>query len=571
MQTQERLIHTNTHDSFTLETPSYCNEQQIAENMNTRKDTCQQRMDDDKQDTVIIWHEPGKFWSTFSNWTWCWSFCPFFYTNNNHNHKTLCIDDEDDPITPSVTSDEQSSLGENEEQVRALTTIDNVVPVIRQPPPIQVQTTWSSNPETHPSIVYIYNIPSNTTNRPSIMHLSDRLTSVDTLTVSGDERDDDSDSNDEEEDNDVPPPPPPPPFLRNQVPPRPPLRSVTSTSSNVMVTRPPLVSCRTATFGSCTTQSSRHRRSIRTVSPQDVASVYGNNDYNDDDTILSEASPFPQLDDGESLSSKEDDLSVAKSKSSLPPPPPPPELVNASEGTTTLQEDEEWMEAWMQDWISGAPIVDGGELETRQHTPKQERHDEICDSSSSHEARYLPKSLRLEQSLVSSVAGGDGKIVFAAWLLFVPDNGPIPTTPSRRDVIHLMIVEGIPKLFLARSDGEMTTLDVTRNMRVSICDISKSHGRGVTITSNDGTLLGTLVPISLPQVMFDENDSLVDDDEFQHLAYLSIAPFCKNTSPKNKNSWRHSAYHQEYAPMAQLEAAMHLLFVLDCFVKTTSL
>ena len=103
----------------------------------------------------------------------------------------------------------------------------------------------------HLLIVYIYNLPKN---QPSVIQLSDRLTSIDTLTVSDGDDDDDSSS-----DNDVPPPPP---IYRN-APPRPPLHA--TNSSNNMA-RPTLMASRTLTFGSCTTQSSRHRRLRQTVS-----------------------------------------------------------------------------------------------------------------------------------------------------------------------------------------------------------------------------------------------------------------------------------------------------------------
>lgn len=548
-------------------------------------------------DTVVYWDEPISFWSMFTHWTWCWSFCPLVPDDNNNNNnnnskkkKSPC----DELATPSVTSDEQS-ISDDDDNIKALndqdqvrlTTIDNIVPVIRQPPPVQVQTTWSSEPQTHPSIVYIYNLPKNTTTtRPSILRVSDRLTSVDTLTVSGDEHEA---SDDDDDDYSLEEVPPPPPLIHRNVPPRPPLHATTSTAAaanNAVLSlsqRPDSVCRRTTTFGSCTTQSSRHRRSTCTVSPEDVKAVFVEGHYNDDDTILSEATPFAQLEEHTSplvhpKKSPTDNNNNNKTMEQQEPrehssSPPLPKLVTASVETTSLEEDEEWMETWMQAWVSGAPTIPGAEAETRRRQDIVEPQEEVIDicSLQQEESTYLYKCLSLEQSLLSIHGGSE--VVFGGWVCYHVPNGSatIASIPSRHDVVYLVLLQDVPTIFLARADGRLTTIDVTPRMRVAIQDISKSHGRAV-ILQQDGLHTGTLLPILLSSSMMDEKDMLVGVDEFQELAHRTIAPFCRPTD-KNKsssNDWQHSEYHQEYAPTAQLEAAMHLMFVMDCWMTKMS-
>jgi hypothetical protein len=127
----------------------------------------------------------------------------------------------------------------------------------------------------------------------------------------------------------------------------------------------------------------------------------------------------------------------------------------------------------------------------------------------------------------------------------------------------MILLEDIPKIYLARDkDQDMSTIDVSPRMRVEMKDISKSHGRGV-IVRQDGIVHGTFLPISLPSYMF-KNHSLVEQDEFEDLAHCTMAPFRRDSTPSSQ--WCQTEYHQEYAPIAQLEAAMHLLFVMDSWM-----
>jgi hypothetical protein len=140
----------------------------------------------------------------------------------------------------------------------------------------------------------------------------------------------------------------------------------------------------------------------------------------------------------------------------------------------------------------------------------------------------------------------------------------------------MILLEDIPKIYLIRDtdQGMLTTtsLDVSPKMRVELKDISKSHGRGVIVRQDDGIIHCTILPISLPSYMFTNNCccSLVDQDEFEDLAHCTMAPFCRHddvsTTPNYYSEWSQTEYHQEYAPVAQLEAAMHLLFVMDSWM-----
>jgi hypothetical protein len=477
-------------------------------------------MPESSEHHTIVWEEPGRLSRLFSNITW---FCP-------RNRSSLCH-------SVSDTSDEHSeSSDEGPPPPRVLlTTIDHVVPVIRQPPPVQVQTTCSEPSESAPpTIVYIYNLPKN---QPSVIQLSDRLTSIDTLTVS------DGDDDDDSSDNGMPPPAP---IYRN-APPRPPLHA-----NNNSVARPTLMASRTLTFGSCTTQSSRHRRLRQTVSDLKLNNQEKNDD--DDDTLFSEASPFPQLPD-DLLEEDSNEVVAISPKEQQPrgrrlsPPPPPPPLIQSSEATL---DDEE---TWMHDWVNGGTSIpvqesrddDGGEI----HVPFH-----------SVESTYLPKCSWLEQGYSSA----GSKIMFAGWLVYIPAGKTcVEELPSRRDVVYLMMFRDLPKIFLARDDINMTmTIDVSPTTRAFLVCVSKRHGQGVMLMNN-GVHVGTLLPISLASYMFD-NHSLVGEEEFQQLAHTTIAPFRKYQHRSNTLDWNDVEHHQEYAPTAQLEAAMHLFFVMDSWM-----
>jgi hypothetical protein len=62
-----------------------------------------------------------------------------------------------------------------------------------------------------------------------------------------------------------------------------------------------------------------------------------------------------------------------------------------------------------------------------------------------------------------------------------------------------------------------------------------------------------------------QNQYLVDDNEFEDLAYLTIAPFRRDSNTICPQ-WCNAEYHQEYAPGAQLDAATHLMFVMDSWM-----
>jgi hypothetical protein len=213
----------------------------------------------------------------------------------------------------------------------------------------------------------------------------------------------------------------------------------------------------------------------------------------------------------------------------------------------------------MEGWAA-ATAAGGGQAEK----PVQEKRDEISvdneTSSEQIESTYLPKCPWLEHAFLSS----GSKIIFAGWVLYSPKDAPVRNLPVRQDILYVMLLENVPKIYLARDkDQDMSTIDVSPTMRVQIKDISKSHGRGV-VMCQDGVAHGTFVPISLPSFMF-QNHSLVDDDDFEDLAYRTIAPF-RRDSCTNSLQWCHSEYHQQYAPVAQLEAAMHLMFVMDSWM-----
>jgi hypothetical protein len=216
----------------------------------------------------------------------------------------------------------------------------------------------------------------------------------------------------------------------------------------------------------------------------------------------------------------------------------------------SLSKREKWTEVWAEKGQAEEPVP-----EKRDDTSleNQLRSEQV-------ESTYLPRCPWLEHAFLSA----GSKILFAGWVLYSPNDVPVRSLPLRQDVVYLMLLEDIPKIFIARDkDQGMSTLDVSPKMRVEIKDISKSHGRGVVVRQ-DGKVHGTLVPISLPSLMF-HNHSLVDDGEFEDLAYRTIAPFRRTTSAPN-SEWCHTQYHQEYAPVAQLDAAMHLMFVMDSWM-----
>jgi hypothetical protein len=359
------------------------------------------------------------------------------------------------------------------------------------------------------------------------LQLIDRVASIDSITLSGDEASQDGD--DEEY---LPAPPP----IQRAAPPRP------SRVSAYGPQKPLPMKFRIDTYGSTTTQSSRHRRSLRTVSPTSLRLVHGTIDGTFQD------SPVPELSGTAGSSSGDSSMMDSPPARSHHNDHPLSKLMDATE--PSISKSEKWMEAW----------TEGGQTEE----PLQETRDDISLEnqvcSEQVESTYLPKCSWLEHAFLSA----GSKIVFAGWVLYSPNNVPVRNLPVRQDIVYVMLLENIPKIYLARDKDEyMSTLDVTPKMRAEIKDISKSHGRGVVLCQ-DGAIHGTLVPISLPSFMF-HNHSLVENDEFEDLAYSTIAPF-RRDSCTNSPQWCHIEYYQEYAPVAQLEAAMHLMFVMDSWM-----
>jgi hypothetical protein len=115
------------------------------------------------------------------------------------------------------------------------------IPVIRQPPPLTVETGWPSCCE-HPNIVYIISNPPMMDRRPSSIQFTDRVSSIDTLTMSGDEASQDPDKDEDSNDEDFPVSP----LIHNVV--APPLAPRNNISTGP--TRPLPLSFRGNTYGS---------------------------------------------------------------------------------------------------------------------------------------------------------------------------------------------------------------------------------------------------------------------------------------------------------------------------------
>jgi hypothetical protein len=211
----------------------------------------------------------------------------------------------------------------------------------------------------------------------------------------------------------------------------------------------------------------------------------------------------------------------------------------------------------MDDWAAASG---GGQAAETVHEIKDDIPVDNQTSSEQVESTYLPRCPWLEHAFLSS----GSKIIFAGWVLHSPNDAPVRKLPVRQDLVYVMLLENIPKIYLARDkDQDMSTLDVSPTMRAQVKEISKSHGRGVVLRQ-DGVAHGMFIPISLPSFMF-KNQSLVDDDEFEDLAHRTIAPF-RRDSYTHSPQWCNAEYHQEYAPMAQLDAATHLMFVMDSWM-----
>jgi hypothetical protein len=358
--------------------------------------------------------------------------------------------------------------------------------------------------------------------------LVDRVASIDTLTLSGDEASQDSD-----DDESYPPPSP----IQREAPPRP-LRN-----SDTGQPKPLAMKSRVDTYGSATTQTSRHRRStLLTVQPSSLRQIHDNFDDSSQD------SPLPELSGtGGSLSGDSLMMDSPPSRSHHEDHPRF-KLMDVTE--PSLSKSEKWMEVW----VGGSQ----GEEPVQEYRDDISLENHVC--SERVESTYLPRCVWLEHAFLSA----GSKIIFAGWVVYSPNGIPVRNLPLRQDIVYLMLLENIPKIYLARDkDQDMSTLDVSPKMRAEIMDISKSHGRGVVVRQ-DGAVHGTLVPISLPSFMF-HNHSLVENDDFENLAYRTIAPF-RRDSYTNSPQWCHTEYHQEYAPVAQLEAAMHLMFVMDSWM-----
>jgi hypothetical protein len=378
------------------------------------------------------------------------------------------------------------------------------------------------------------------------MQLADRDTSI--LTVLGDDASQDGDNEDRPSSSSS--------SFQRVDPYQPPRNSATGLPKPI-----PMSSRRVSTYGSVTTQSSRHRRLLETVSPSSLRQVYAKSGDSSQDIPFSERNGIVGSASGVGSMVNSPPVKTALKNrifKFLFPPRLRPKLVDATE--PCLAESDKWMKEW-------AAAETGGVQTDQAEQPVQEnRHDISVDNQTSSEqveSTYLPRCPWLEHAFLSS----GSKIIFAGWVLYSPNDAAVRTLPVRQDIVYVMLLEDIPKIYLARDkDQDMSTLDVSPTMRAEIKDISKSHGRGVVLRQ-DGVVHGTLVPISLPSYMF-KNQSLVDDDEFEDLAYRTIAPFRRDsyTNSSSPQQWCNTEYHQEYAPVAQLEAAMHLMFVMDSWM-----
>ena len=269
----------------------------------------------------------------------------------------------------------------------------------------------------------------------------------------------------------------------------------------------------------------------------------------------SEASPFPQLPLEEDTSSGVVAISPKeqqqRGRRRLLPPPPPPPLLQSSEATL---EDED---AWMHEWVKGGTSIpvqesrddDGGEI----HVP----------SFHSVECTYLPKCSWLEQGYSSA----GSKILFAGWLVYIPAGETCTEKlPSRRDVVYLMMFRDLPKIYLARDDSNIDDDDSMFHARHEFHSFPFPNDMDKESCSR--TMESTLVlffpfllrPTCLTSIL------LLATRNFNNWLIQLLLHFKSIQYKSHTLDWHDVEHHQEYAPTAQLEAAMHLMFVMDSWM-----
>lgn len=189
---------------------------------------------------------------------------------------------------------------------------------------------------------------------------------------------------------------------------------------------------------------------------------------------------------------------------------------------------------------------------------------------------YLPVSLDLDKQ----VQGAGASIVFSGWAAIsegdsmrgnfaLAEDNEIPI--EHEDICYLQLVrEGSQcSLKIHRPSREVKDVTLSRSLQVLSQEVSGRAGRCVLL--QDGwtrQVLWTILPVSLSSHFFRQG-RLVSARSFALLQSAMFTPFYNATTGSTSQEWSQEYCMRRYAPDAQHDAAMHILFAMDGALSST--
>jgi hypothetical protein len=185
---------------------------------------------------------------------------------------------------------------------------------------------------------------------------------------------------------------------------------------------------------------------------------------------------------------------------------------------------------------------------------------------------YLPLSFDLD----NQVTEAGGTLVLSGWVavsegdalrnkLALSETNQLPV--GREDIAYLQLVKerGQWNLKFHRSRTDVKVLTLTRSLQVQSQEVCGRAGRGVLLQDAwTRQVLYTILPVSLPNYFFRQG-KLLSARNFGLVQSAMFTPFYNATM--GCAEWSHEYCLRRYAPDAQHDAAMHILFCLDAALR----
>jgi hypothetical protein len=238
---------------------------------------------------------------------------------------------------------------------------------------------------------------------------------------------------------------------------------------------------------------------------------------------------------------------------------------------TTNEKPEEWMEQWATQKASLMPPLSP----QRTISSRTSESPPVPTKETASGPVYLPLSFDLD----NQVTEAGGTLVLSGWAavsegdalrnkLALSETSQLPV--ERDDIAYLQLVkEGGQwnlKFYWSRTDVQV--LPLTRSLQAQSQEVCGRAGRCVLLQDAwTRQVLYTILPVSLPQYFFRQG-KLLSARNFGLLQSAMFTPFYNATmgSPAPAE-WSQEYCLRRYAPDAQHDAAMHILFCLDAALR----